>query len=186
MIEAIFKPWIGAKYASSDNLFNRRILVLGESHYGPAGTEHSDTTIEVVTHFTQGGARHAFFTKIAKVLLGLDETRWLSPAMLAEVYENIAFYNYLPMFAGDWARQRPSPELWEAGQGPFRRVLEDLKPDLVLVLGKELNHHVPQLPPGVHRCPIQHPSTGFSYAEWGPLVAKAMIEPARQSGMAGH
>src|SRR5690606_11461910 len=100
----------------------------------------------------QGGARHAFFTKIAKVLLGLDETRWLSPAMLAEVYENIAFYNYLPMFAGDWARQRPSPELWEAGQGPFRRVLEDLKPDLVLVLGKELNHHVPQLPPGVHRC----------------------------------
>lgn len=183
MSEAIFKPWVGAKYASPDNLFNRRILVLGESHYGPAGTEHPDTTIEVVTHFTQGGARHAFFTKIAKLLLGLDETRWLGPELLAETFENVSFYNYVPRFAGDYARQRPSPELWEAGRAPFRRVLEDLKPDLVIVLGKALNHHVPELPSGVHRCAIQHPSTGFSYSEWGPRVAEAMERPMRHAGL---
>lgn len=178
MIEGAFKPWVGAKYGTPHNRFNRRILVLGESHYGPAGTEHPDTTIEVVTYFTQGGARHSFFTKIAKVLLGLDEkSGWLEPELLADVFDNVAFYNYVPRFAGDYARQRPSSELWEAGQAPFHSVLENLRPDLVIVLGKALDHYVPELPSGIRRCPIQHPSTGFSYTEWGPKVAAALEGP---------
>src|SRR5690625_6892224 len=87
MIEAGFRPWIGPQYARPDNIFKRRILVLGESHYGPYGTEHPDDTINTVQLFTQGGARHAFFTKIAKVLLGLNETHWLSNKDLKEAFD---------------------------------------------------------------------------------------------------
>jgi len=174
MSEIAFKPWVGSHYASPANHFRRRILVLGESHYGPTGTEHPDTTIETVQHFTHGGARHAFFTKIAKVLLGLDETRWLSNEQLASAFQHVAFYNFVPMFAGDWSRQRPTPEMWEAGRAPFRKILKELQPHLVIVLGKALNYHVPDLPAGIQRCSIQHPSTGFSYAQWGPLVTDAI------------
>lgn len=174
MSEIIFKPWVGPKYASADNHFDRRLLVLGESHYGPVGAECPDTTIEVVQRYTQGGARLAFFTKIAKVLLGLDGTTWLSNALLMETFQNIAFYNYIPMFVGDYARQRPTSEMWEAGRTPFIKVLDQLQPQLVIILGKTLNHHVPELPGNTQRCFIQHPSTGFSYTEWGPRVTQAI------------
>jgi len=182
MIEAGFRPWIGPQYARPDNIFKRRILVLGESHYGPYGTEHPDDTINTVQLFTQGGARHAFFTKIAKVLLGLNETHWLSNKDLKEAFDNIAFYNYIPQFAGEQARQRPTPAMWDASREPFSKTLELLQPHLVIILGKALNHHVPELPEGIHRCFIQHPSTGFSYAQWGSQVAQAIRQAHYTTG----
>jgi hypothetical protein len=179
MSEIVFEPWIGSRFTQA-NRFGTRVLVLGESHYGPESETRSTVTTEVVRKLAQN-ERHAFFTKISKVLLELDGKTWLDNNSRSEVWEHIAFYNYIQGFVGTESRVRPSPELWNAAQVPFFQVLEKLTPQVILVLGKELSQHLPTILGKVEVCRIQHPSTGFSYAKWNPLFAEA-VRRAKANG----
>ena len=171
MKDVVFKPYQGSKY-TQNNRFGLRVLVLGESH-NHDGVESSDFTTGVVKWFTQN-KRDAFFTKIAKVLLGIETNGWLSDTELVEIWDQVAFYNYIQCFVKT-ARIRPTDEMWRAAQEPFLSVLDELKPDVVLVLGFDLLNHLGQpLPEGPEFCGIKHPSTGFSYREWTPKFVDAL------------
>ena len=167
-----FKPWIGSKYATT-NAFGKRILVLGESHYGNPYAATTDFTSDVVREYGQR-TRYAFFTKVAKVLLQKDKSAWLSDVQRSEVWEHVAFYNYIQELVGDYSRQRPTYEMWLAAERPFLEVIAQLRPHLVLVLGTELARWIPALPAEITVCTIQHPSTGFDYTIWNPRFADAM------------
>ena len=172
MTGIIFEPWIGSKY-TADNRFDLRVLVLGESHYGEESESGATVTSEVVRQYAQD-ERHAFFTKVSKVLLGLDEKTWIDDEARGEVWEHVAFYNYIQGFVSNESRVRPSTEMWTAAQDPFLHVLASLKPNVILVLGKELIAHLPELPAGIEICGIQHPSTGFDYKKWNPFFSDAL------------
>lgn len=174
----IFEPWIGSRYAD-DNRFGVRLLVLGESHYGPEQETRSTITSEVVREWAKT-KRHPFFTKVAKVLLGLDGNSWLDDTSRSEVWEHVAFYNYIQGFVSDDSRVRPTYQMWSDSRRPFLHVLSELRPNVVLVLGKELATNLPAFPGGIEVCHIQHPSTGFDYKKWNPLFADA-IQRARAS-----
>lgn len=176
----VFEPWIGNKYCQ-DNYFGSRVLVLGESHYGHEYETGPTVTTNVVRWLAQGDNRHAFFTKVSKVLLGLDGNTWLDNKSRGEIWEHIAFYNYIQGFVSTGSRVRPSPELWAAAQAPFTEMLNNLSPNIVLVLGKELAAHRPQIPSGIEVCCIQHPSTGFVYNKWNPLFSQA-VQHAKKNG----
>ena len=178
MSNVIFEPWIGSKY-NSENRFGVRVLVLGESHYGDESETRSTITSEVVRWLAQD-ERHSFFTKISKVLLGLDEKTWLDNEVRGEVWNHIAFYNYIQGFVGNESRVRPSSEMWDSAKEPFLETVKRLSPMVILVLGKELATRIPKLPDDIEVCCIQHPSTGFVYSQWNPLFIQA-VQNAKQN-----
>ena len=172
-----FHPWIGQHY-DGENRFGVRVLVLGESHYGPDGTERQDETERVVTWYTQGGARHLFFTKVANVLR--RQRGWIDDGELAAVFHEIAFYNFVQTFAGDGPRDHPTFRQWVDAQAPFKTVLDELRPDAVLVLGLELSYHILDWPKDVEHTVIGHPaSSRLSYADAIPKF-QCLVERARQ------
>ncbi len=169
-----FKPWVGANYAHK-NRFGLRVLVLGESHYGPDLVPTSGLTCEIVRRLGQV-ERNRFFTKVAKVLLGLDKATDISDEARAQVWEDVAFYNYVQSIVGNSARVRPSKEMWDAASTPFREVLDRVTPDVLLVLGFELKKRVDEIeiPSNIEVCGVKHPSTGFDYGIWNPRFSKAV------------
>lgn len=175
----IFQPWIGDFYRTK-NRFGVRVLVLGESHYGDEADTRPTVTTEVVRWLAQD-ERHAFFTKVSKVLLGLDENTSLSNEARGEVWEHIAFYNYIQGFVSTDPRVRPTADMWERAKEPFLQIVRDLNPHMILVLGIELGSNIPAIPNGIEICVIQHPSTGFSYKRWNGAFLEA-LERARSNG----
>jgi len=187
-----FLPWIGTLFPAHPNR-GLRLLVLGESHYGELGTETPEFTNTVVL----GGAiqrRNRFFTSAAKLVLGVPTGMYLTTERRVEFWQSVAFYNYIPTFVGATARIRPSHEHWRAAVHPFGKVLTQLRPHAVLVLGKALWHHLNGLVPiddhpELSRLPIpdsagaaaivtmaEHPSAfGFKLGEWQPRV-QSMIK----------
>lgn len=172
MNKIIFDPWIGSRY-ESENHFGRRVLVLGESHYGEVSETRPTFTKEIIKRLGQD-ERSAFFTKVAKVLLDFDADMYISYSQRSEIWEDVAFYNYIPGFVSEDARVRPSSEQWESAPLPFKQVIDMLKPQFILVLGKELGAQIPIVDPSITVCVIQHPSTGFSYEVWNPVFKKAL------------
>ena len=157
----MFEPWVGAEYWNG-GFKGVRLLILGESHYGDAGTEHPQFTKDVVRQWGQQN-RLAFFTKIAKLALGRAAGVWITNEERSAFWEQVAFYNFVQKFVPE-ARHRPSPEMWDHACEPFQKVIETLKPHVILVLGQELAAHIPSVTSEITLCSIQHPSySGFQY-----------------------
>ena len=148
-----FPPWVGENYRRNSR-FGLRLLVLGLSHYGDPGFESSVLTSEAVRFWGQKDPS-SYFTKIAQVLLG--EKDRLSDGARTDVWEDIAFYNYIQTLV-DGPRTLPSPAEWKAAEVPFMVVLGALQPNAVLVLGKGLRDHIRCTPPDVAFEQIYDPS----------------------------
>ena len=174
-----FEPWVGEWYHEA-KLYGLRILLLGESHYGE-GEPKASFTRNVVKRWGQDN-RHSFFTKITKFILNQGKNGNLTAAQRREFWEKVAFYNYVQEFAGAKARQRPTPEMWKRSEEAYYQVLEELEPDLVVVLGKQLAKHLPAPVDGITLCKVNHPSSGFKYKDHAESLMNA-IEDAREMKM---
>ncbi|WP_412067213.1 hypothetical protein [Rubrivirga sp. IMCC43871] len=160
-----FDPWIGPRY-ESEGLDALKLLIVGESHYGPAGNEDADFTRRVVQ--SQGrGERYRLFTATAKLVLGQDD---ISDTERVSFWDRVAFVNYVQEFVTEDAqdRARPSEDAWAEAREPFLATVEDVSPDAVLVLGKELGSRLPDLSVPVHV--VNHPSRFFARSKWQPGV----------------
>jgi hypothetical protein len=186
-----------------------RILVLGESHYdfGLPAEEASELTNRVVLDHIHGAHRHKFLRNVSQVVLGLD-----APESQAVGFWNAAaFYNYVQAYAGHSPGDRPAATAWQAAASPFLHVLDQLRPQLVLVCGIALWLHVRELPtnteviaydPPFRRCRlwraqttspcvagvIRHPSgsRAFRSAEWYPHVQFYVSEARRIANAASR
>lgn len=175
-----FDPWVGKKYWL-EGLSGVRVLLLGESHYGDAGTESPTFTAEIVKEWAQS-KRSRFFTVVQKLVLGLGASDWVSDEQRSEFWERVAFYNFVQAFSGGEPRVRPSAQMWSAAAKPFLATVEELKPQVLVVLGYELQGHLPIIPPGIRVCEVQHPSSrGFRYERWQPTI-RAAIQSAAMGG----
>jgi hypothetical protein len=181
-----FDPWIGRHY-ETEGLGGTKLLVLGESQY--PGTEYvhhypsgaptpscRSSTQEIVRDLAIEN-RNRFFTKVAKLVLGLPAGQWLPSDARADFWERVAFYNYVQWWLGG-ARFRPSQQLWAAAQIPFLEVLSELRPQVLLVLGNELANWLPTIPAAIAVVKIPHPSSkGFSYDPWAASIRLALAGP---------
>lgn len=174
-----FEPWVGSKYCS-EGLSGVRILILGESHYGDIGEERSSFTVEVVR--TRGQEkRDAFFTKVQKLVAGLAAGDWVSDQQRSEFWEQVAFYNFVQSFCSG-PRCRPTAEMWAAAVAPFLETVRELRPQILVVLGRELESHLPEIPAEVKVCGAQHPSwPGFQYEPWQSALQRALQTAASNS-----
>ncbi|MER9015129.1 hypothetical protein [Mesorhizobium sp. M0898] len=190
----MFKPWVGDDWGHRDNaLQGTRLVVLGESHYcDPAKPEmvglcEPDVTSYVVRRYAIEEP-HRFFTGITQVISG--KPKWqMSRDDIAASWHSIAFYNYVPVYVGTEPRIRPGDK-FALGRVPFEILLEQLRPEAILVCGYELWWWVLKgRPEGFNGDPasvpfqkigpaiaarMKHPSTAFSSVRWRPTLLELL------------
>lgn len=205
------KPWIGKKYKSRKNHFSGiRLLVLGESHYRddpsqvalsqdsgwePYKNIHGEEQFTIFVLMTWGQVKpFATYTKVANVLL---ETKGPRNPEKAEIWNHVAFYNYVsivPWNENQVRPERPTQEQLEESMEPFIEVLNNLEPDAVLMLGTALTNWVsvnhnhnngecrdlfhPYINNDINYLGIKHPSGGLSYKLANPAFQR-LVEQTR-------
>lgn len=175
-MERVFEPWIGASYQTGST-HNCRILILGESHYGDPAAERLNFTNYIIERYAIT-ERRRFFSVVQR-LVSLDTGRGrYSVACKRAFWNSVAFCNYVQAIVGLKARNRPTPAMWNTGAKVLLQVIEEVQPEVIVVLGKELRKHIPALPAGIEVAYIKHPSgRGMKYSECHPPI-RAAIERA--------
>lgn len=151
MKHVFFKPWVGKNYETG-GIFDKKILVLGESHYcggcNQCGLKFSPQCEEVNT------------SKVIQLLLNGYTDKWTPTFRKFErslvnktttlddsqkIWNSVAFYNFLQVAMND-KRQGGSAEDYEEGRKAFLEVLENLQPDLIIVWGTtRLYNNLPKI-----------------------------------------
>jgi len=80
---------------------------------------------------------------------------------------------------GERPRQSPTPDMWKRSKDAYYQVLQDLEPDLVVVLGRQLAKNLPAPVDGITMCKVNHPSSGFKYESHAQSLMSA-IETAKK------
>lgn len=144
MEHVFFHPWVGKNYPNG-GIFGKKILVLGESHYCgspncmgrcglkdfPEGCEDLTTT-GVIEKYLSGFKDKwtPTFRKFERSLVNKETTIEESN----EIWQSLAFYNYLQIAMTDTRQGGEYEDYQEAGQA-FFEVCEKLLPDLIIVWG---------------------------------------------------
>lgn len=150
---SFFHPWVGSNY-NKHGFRNKKILVLGESHYCGEGcdtcgliseTKCNNFTSRVVEEYLaykRGNAKHKHwmntFTRFANVLNG--EQLELDNSL--NFWNSILFYNYIQK-ALDGPRMPPTETDFKNSEVAFIELLEKHKPDLIIVWGERLWNRLP-------------------------------------------
>lgn len=192
MSTVFFKPWIGADYESGWK--GIRTLVLGESHYEWEEDKSLTPTLTIgcIEEQIQGDYTKQFWTNIVVAFLGkrptLEEKR--------SFWQSVAFYNYIQESVGFGARVRPNTERWRNAKKPFSEILAKLKPQFLVVMGKQVWYGLPDFDgyygPSIEGAPtpktwiyplsetetcltfpLRHPSAGFSGRTLHPFLIEA-------------
>jgi len=127
-------PWIPPLYKES-KIFPYRTLVLGESNYTSESKFNSNLVISCVEeHISKNSDKNfsRFATKIRKTILGRDTERTVE-----EFWNNIAFYNFIQARVGTKSGERPTDDMWKEAISAFEELITIIKPERILVLGKE-------------------------------------------------
>lgn len=203
MSNVFFTPRIGKNYTRG-GIFGKKILALGESHYcdtgcvdcGESGThpECLGFTQKVVDWCLDPlTAREGWmntYLKFERSLVGKDTT----PTVSRKIWDSIAFYNFLQVAMGG-AREAGTSQQYKDAADPFFEVLDDLKPDLLVVWGVRLWNKLPDknwtdgtqisvegynvkngfysLSSGktIKVICVYHPSTGYDWSFWHKVIS---------------
>lgn len=142
-----FLPWVGYSYKDSP-LLNCRLLILAESIYcedyddckGCFPGSYNLCNYRVIHGIQKnicGETSAPLYTKIYRLIVEEESTS-------KEVFwNNVSFYNYVQTAVAKEARIRPSKEMWDISEKPFREVLKMLQPDKLIVFGDQLWDNLP-------------------------------------------
>lgn len=151
MKSVFFKPWIGKQYGQDGSVFSQKILVLGDSHYiDEADIVESDgqscdfTTGVIHDYLDQDikGRWKATFTKFMNSFVHGSEHAECSRD---ELWNSVAFYNYLQIPAGSSSRQTQYFSYTEnKDRSALLEVIEDLEPDIIISWGNKVWDVMPE------------------------------------------
>jgi len=166
----IVRPWEGTEYESRYR--GVKLFILGEAHYGSGEPTESET--EDIINRLAIKSQFRFFNRVIRLVTGTPG--WISPEKKSEFWHSVAFANLIQSFPGDRARIRPVDDMWSQGFAALEQSLNELKPDLILTLGLELERRLPlHLKERWRFCHVQHPSSyGFRYEDWTPIVTAGL------------
>lgn len=139
----MFCPWVGERYGSSGSLLSaKRLLILGESHHSdghPAGTVVPEMTKDVLRIYRKEKwvPWMRTFDNAAAAVTGKPKAE-LGRDGVNSFWDQVAFYNYVPVVAARSSRIPPSAEHFQLGAEPFESLLDELKPGAILVWGYRL------------------------------------------------
>lgn len=154
MDRIFYNPWVGKKY--EDGIGGKKILVLGESHHctdachncGITTISHncnSFTTTIILKYLKYKENRQSFerwmntFTRFANISLG----KKLNKHEQIDFWESVSFYNYVQKAVFE-ARLSPTRNDFNNSLNAFHDLIENLKPDLIILWGHRLWHNLPK------------------------------------------
>lgn len=200
----MFTPWVGSEFGNAGKpLAAKRLLVLGESHYSDEhelGSYEPGMTLDVVGRY-RTGKRETWmrtFDNLAAAIAGQSK-RIIGRDGVNAIWEQIAFYNYVPVVAASGSRTPPSEAHFALGAPPFEILLDNLRPNAILVCGYRLwarfiprhasgyadNVWKPSTPfasiteRNIPALRMVHPSTGYSPSFWTPFIEE-LLERAHE------
>ena len=159
MENVFFKPWVGENY--SQGYLGKKVLVLGESHYcdsiqdkdSQCGNAEKCLKIQECQEFTSNvlgrffdykkgvGNREPWmtaFTRFTNIFLGEQ----VKSSELLEFWDNVMFFNYVQIAIKD-KRISPTEKDFATAEKAFFEILEEYKPDLIIVWGDRLWKRMP-------------------------------------------
>ena len=205
MSNVFFRPWVGSAY-STGGIFGKRVMILGESHYCEEGCEdcgnarvHPECcafTNGVVSDYLNESLERqrwmSTYLKFERSLVG-HETDW---AERKNIWNSVVFYNYLQAAMGG-PREAGTNRQYEEAAEPFFEVLEQYRPQYVIVWGSRLWGYMPAgerwswnadivVDGNINKCgnyalndgtkvkimPVNHPSVGYSWDYWHKVICK--------------
>ena len=151
MLPIRFKPFIGTEY----NIQNFKILIVGESHYlndfDFNDYLNGDKKVELITNnvvkrylnYKKTGKYYAkwmnTFTKFSNVLYGKKS----SIKDTVEFWQSSSFYNYVQA-PTKGPRISPSKEEFKLSFDALKKVVEEIKPNLIFLWGHRLWDNFPK------------------------------------------
>ena len=189
------RPWIGERWGDAENLLGGvKLLILGESTHAqesPIGASPENFLIDTVKQFLEHCEKWRFYS-VLTAFVANKELNQLTPDDRQTVWASVAFFNYVPGVAAQFSRERPTDAMFEAGAEPFLAFVRCYSPEAVLVCGKctwywllkglgyegrswetpfyDVN--------GISMTCVTHPSAGFSYGQWRPVLDE-LLDRAR-------
>lgn len=152
MDNIFFKPWVGDFYGNELSHFNKKILIVGDSHYckdncSDCGDKKhsyrcSNFTKEAISAYldqSDSGAWTNTFTKFMNsfVINKADYDR-------VAVWNSVSFYNFLQIAAGDAPRKTAEYSYNEKDHlAAFIQILNFLKPDVIITWGNRVWDSLP-------------------------------------------
>lgn len=126
-------PFVGKDYEKGFLNSGKKVLILGHSHYDAdsAGCPcHHSFTIDMMDGFLSGedGAYYKGFTSQTRALLNRD----ISVDDRKYVWNQVAFYNFI-QFNLEAPGVKETDEQFTNSIPAFKEVLEELKPDVIIV-----------------------------------------------------
>lgn len=136
--EPHFLPFEGRNY-QNQTVFPGRFLILGESHYLREKVDNTpDFTRRildsVVKDHQMTGWKTRFFINLFYVLTG-KQNHDVSQIEWEEVWNSIAFYNYLQTARLTQPLMQPTQAEWEDAKLPFQTILSRLQPEFIVIAG---------------------------------------------------
>lgn len=140
----MFQPWIGDEYSQT------RFLILGESAFSwweddeekTPSLRHSIESVEwAIENFPHCGR---FFNMLSRALAGEESP---DKPKLRNVWNSVAFTNYISDTVGEGPRNRPSTEMWVKAKQNFisdLSALFDPIPTRAVILGKDMWEEMPE------------------------------------------
>ena len=146
-----FLPFIGRYYANG-GLFDRRVMVLGDSHYCDGGCcDYGNCRMyKQCAQFTQDVIRDCLdenkdrqnwmrtFVKFERSLVE-KMTDW---ALRQKIWDSVMFYNYLQV-AMSGPRKAGTSAQYKQAANAFFEVIDKYEPECIIVWGKRLWNNMP-------------------------------------------
>jgi hypothetical protein len=152
MTNVFFKPWIGNLYGRNGSVFNQRILILGDSHYadesdlGPINHEQSSNfTTGVLSDYLDPEIQGNWKSTFTKFMNSFVRDDVQSERSHEELWNSVAFFNYLQIPAGATSRQTQHFKYTkEKDRSAFLEVIEELEPDVIISWGNKVWDAIPE------------------------------------------
>lgn len=154
MKNVFFDPWVGEDYHMG-GIFNKKILVLGESHHcgcescvNQCGNPKSKLTCDLSTtnvlrdyldDYDNCGAYKSTFCKFERAMVN----KYTNAEESHAIWNSVMFYNYIQR-AMNGPRESPKSTDWEQSRVAFFEVLEQYKPDYIIAWGRRLWQNLPE------------------------------------------
>lgn len=140
-----YRPWIGKNYKNRNIFGNKKVMILGESQWGFENVKGNEATNTVLKNYLEKRkndeqSRDRIFTTLAKICLDKSQ---VSNEEIVEFWDSVLFYNYITESMTK-PGQRPTDEQFKNGLEPFLNIINENKPNYILVCGKKLWFSIPE------------------------------------------
>ncbi len=142
MNKVFFAPWIGSNYVTG-GIFNKKILVVGESHYcggcdfcGLTYNDHCEdlTTTKCISNYLDSEYPRENWTKTFLKFERSLVNKVTTHDDSVEIWNSVAFFNFLQVAMTE-SRKAGSPDDYKLGAEAFLEIINKLEPELIIVWG---------------------------------------------------